>query len=579
MLTVLKHELIHTYAMREKALGEESDGVRKHNDQLVRKNRRLYNAYRNVVNQLEDVAPAGLKLHIQDEASMQSDEASELETEQMHQLFQMRQQLQLTEQELSASQQRNLNDAEEHRRTVASLGQRIDMLGEELHQARLSHEQQIQPARVVLEQIQSDLVTLLRAFGPGHMSEGILARLLSQLDALRVNFERSGARGTAASPVRSVRSGSRSASPSANAFAEARDREIDALRAEADALRAEVEALRGQLEERDNFDTTSTRASPDAQISAAAQQEIEALRERLAAAQNRRASLAPGARAAQQAAQEEVESLRQKLLEAQMATKEVEMRAQFATKEVEMREAQKAAEVEALRERLAAAQNRRASLAPGARAAQQAAQEEVESLRKKLEESQMATKEVEQLRGSALRASADTQASLQRANDMLQRELDTVRRQLGDRDRELDTVRRQLEDRDRELDRLRGQLDSQHRELDTLRKHLEARSVAVRSTMTSVSPPRTGMQDAGYAGGGGRVGGAPYSTSPQKAASVWGHPFSAEPHAPEAMQHPMHAPIPPEVTAPLPNIPSCTARTDPGRAAQECISESDLVVA
>jgi hypothetical protein len=97
--------------------------------------------------------------------------------------------------------------------------------------------------------------------------------------------------------------------------------------------------------------------------------------------------------------------------------------------------------------------------------------------------------------------------------------------------------------------------------------------------MTSVSPPRTGMQDAGYAGGGGRVGGAPYSTSPQKAASVWGHPFSAEPHAPEAMQHPMHAPIPPEVTAPLPNIPSCTARTDPGRAAQECISESDLVVA
>ena len=235
MLTVLKHELIHTYATREKALGEESDGVRKHNDQLVRKNRRLYNAYRNVVNQLEDVAPAGLKLHIQDEASMQSDEASELETEQMHQLFQMRQQLQLTEQELSASQQRNLNDAEEHRRTVASLGQRIDMLGEELHQARLSHEQQIQPARVVLEQIQSDLVTLLRAFGPGHMSEGILARLLSQLDALRVNFERSGARGTAASPVRSVRSGSRSASPSANAFAEARDREIDALRAEADA--------------------------------------------------------------------------------------------------------------------------------------------------------------------------------------------------------------------------------------------------------------------------------------------------------------------------------------------------------
>ena len=307
MLTVLKHELIHTYATREKALGEESDGVRKHTDQWVRKNRRLYNAYRNVVNQLEDVAPAGLQLHIQDEASMQSDEASELETEQMHQLFQMRQQLQLTEQELSASQQRNLNDAEEHRRTVASLGQRIDMLGEELHQARLSHEQQIQPARVVLEQIQSDLVTLLRAFGPGHMSEGILARLLSQLDALRVNFERSGARGTAASPVRSVRSGSRSASPSANAFAEARDREIDALRAEADALRAEVEALRGQLEERDNYDTTSTRASPDAQISAAAQQEIDALCERLAAAQNRRASLAPGARAAQQAAQEEVE--------------------------------------------------------------------------------------------------------------------------------------------------------------------------------------------------------------------------------------------------------------------------------
>jgi chromosome segregation ATPase len=244
--------------------------------------------------------------------------------------------------------------------------------------------------------------------------------------------------------------------------------------------------------------------------------------------------------------------------------------------------------VEALREKLAAAQNRRASLAPGARGLQ-AVNDEVEGLRKKLEDAQNATREVEQLRGSALRASADTQASLQRANDMLQRELDGLRGQLDGRDRELDVLRRQaeargaavrstmtsvspprttvratmtstspardardrerdreldaarreLDGRDRELDSLRRQLDGRDRELDVLRRQAEARGAAVRSTMTSVSPPRTGAAP------------APYTTSPQKMAGVWGHPFSGDQQAPEAMQHPMHAPIPPEVTTPI----------------------------
>lgn len=61
----MKRELAQSYIEREASLQDELHVLRAKNSTLVRKNRRIYSAYRSVAAQLEDLAPDGVPIHIQ----------------------------------------------------------------------------------------------------------------------------------------------------------------------------------------------------------------------------------------------------------------------------------------------------------------------------------------------------------------------------------------------------------------------------------------------------------------------------------------------------------------------------------
>jgi hypothetical protein len=71
---------------------------------LVKKNRRLYQAYRSVRYQLEDLAPRGAKLELYDEArlAIESD-ATELEKQQQREVSSLRERVGKLETEMCAS--------------------------------------------------------------------------------------------------------------------------------------------------------------------------------------------------------------------------------------------------------------------------------------------------------------------------------------------------------------------------------------------------------------------------------------------------------------------------------------------
>jgi len=115
-------ELVNTYGSRESQFLEELRRSREHNMNVIRKNRRLYQAYRSLRYQLEDLAPAGINVEVIDETSLQVDgDVGALEKQQSDLVHELRDKLAVAEAEAVSKSEKALRNAEKFTAQAADM--------------------------------------------------------------------------------------------------------------------------------------------------------------------------------------------------------------------------------------------------------------------------------------------------------------------------------------------------------------------------------------------------------------------------------------------------------------------------
>lgn len=139
-------ELVNTYGARESQFLEELRRSREHNMHVIKKNRRLYQAYRSLRYQLEDLAPAGVNISVLEEASLQVEgDEGDVEKQQRQVMEELRERLSTAEAAAVAKSEKALRDAEKYTAQAAQM------------QAKFSQQQNaIQDLKAKLAQAEED---------------------------------------------------------------------------------------------------------------------------------------------------------------------------------------------------------------------------------------------------------------------------------------------------------------------------------------------------------------------------------------------------------------------------------------
>ena len=115
-------ELVNTYGSRESQLLQELCRSREHNMDVIRKNRRLYQAYRSLRYQIEDLAPEGISVDVLDETALQVDgDVGALEKQQQALVDDLRDKLALAESEAVSKGEKALRNAEKFTALAADM--------------------------------------------------------------------------------------------------------------------------------------------------------------------------------------------------------------------------------------------------------------------------------------------------------------------------------------------------------------------------------------------------------------------------------------------------------------------------
>lgn len=118
----LTHELVETFREKERENITSIDNYRRRNHEIVRKNRLLYEKFRELRYILQDMSPEGVALpDLPEETELKAGEVSELEAEIEKELIIMREKLRHVQSELSLQQEKNLQIAESYKAIVARL--------------------------------------------------------------------------------------------------------------------------------------------------------------------------------------------------------------------------------------------------------------------------------------------------------------------------------------------------------------------------------------------------------------------------------------------------------------------------
>lgn len=245
-------ELVNTYGQREMQFMEEIKRSREHNMSIIKKNRRLYQAYRSLRYQLEDLAPKGINIQVLDEGALQVDgDIAEIEKQQHKVLDELRDKLTAAEHKMISRSEKSLREAEKYTAQATQLqsklaGQTAELTA--LKQRLVQMEDEKREQQGELQRLQQQLlseITSLKA--KGIAAQPVLAApvqdlsrevgdLRRQLDTANQENDR------LRSDVQRLRNAPPPAAPSGGGA------EADSLRSQLGDKQRELDSLRGQLQ-------------------------------------------------------------------------------------------------------------------------------------------------------------------------------------------------------------------------------------------------------------------------------------------------------------------------------------------
>ena len=173
-------ELLGTYQQNERDLTAKTEMLRQKHHDVLRKNRLLYEKFKEIRYQLEDYSPGSQVPDLPDENELRSGDPSELEQEMERDCVQLREKVRHFQGELSIQQEKALQDAEAHRRNMESFQKQVPELTGQV--GRLNAEKQ---------QLQAELSAASqgRQDGQSHaymkQMQELQQTLMSQIDELR----------------------------------------------------------------------------------------------------------------------------------------------------------------------------------------------------------------------------------------------------------------------------------------------------------------------------------------------------------------------------------------------------------